>query len=55
MSAYLDQNSDLQEEYANKLAEIYKLGCEFVYFDGSEGTNLPTLRESIVAKLRDTL
>ena len=41
MSAYLDQNSDLQEEYANKLAEIYKLGCEFIYFDGSEGTNLP--------------
>ena len=40
-SVYLDQNSSLQEEIAEKLAEVYNCGCEFVYFDGSEGTNAP--------------
>ena len=40
-SVYLDQNSDLLDEYGKKLAEVYNLGCEFVYFDGSEGVNLP--------------
>ena len=41
VSAYVNQNSDLQEEIADKIAHIYNLGFEFVYFDGSEGTNPP--------------
>lgn len=40
-SVYLDQNTDLQEEIADKIAEAYNCGFEFVYFDGSEGTNAP--------------
>lgn len=40
-SVYLDQNTDLQEEVGDKLAEAYNCGFEFVYFDGSEGTNPP--------------
>ena len=40
-SCYPDQDTDLPEELAEKVAQIYKLGFEFTYFDGSEGTNLP--------------
>ena len=40
-SVYLDQNTDLQDEVAQKLARAYDCGFEFVYFDGSEGTNTP--------------
>ncbi len=40
-SIYLDQNSDLQDEVADKISKIYGCGFEFVYFDGSEGTNAP--------------
>lgn len=40
-STYLDQNSSLADEIAEKLAEVYDCGFEFIYFDGSEGTNLP--------------
>ncbi len=40
-SVYINQNTDLQEEIAQKLAEIYKAGFQFVYFDGSEGVNPP--------------
>jgi hypothetical protein len=40
-SVYIDQNSDLQEEIAQKLADIYSAGFQFVYFDGSEGVNPP--------------
>lgn len=40
-SVYLDQNTDLQDEIADKLAAIYNLGFSFAYFDGSEGTNAP--------------
>jgi hypothetical protein len=40
-SVYIDQNTDLQEEIAQKLADIYKAGFQFVYFDGSEGVNAP--------------
>ncbi len=38
---YADQNTDLQDEVAEKIAEIYNLGFGFLYFDGSEGANLP--------------
>ena len=40
-SIYLDQNSALQDEIADKIANLYNAGFEFVYFDGSEGTNAP--------------
>ena len=40
-SVYVDQNSTLQDEIADKIAKIYNCGFEFVYFDGSEGTNAP--------------
>lgn len=40
-SVYIDQNSGLQDEIGDRLAEIYNAGFEFVYFDGSEGTNAP--------------
>lgn len=40
-TCYLDQNSSLADEIADKLAATYNCGCEFAYFDGSEGTNAP--------------
>ncbi len=40
-SVYIDQNTDLQEEIAEKIANIYKAGFRFCYFDGSEGVNPP--------------
>ena len=40
-SAYVDQRTDLQDEIADNFAELYDAGFEFVYFDGSEGTNPP--------------
>lgn len=40
-SVYLGQNSDLQDEIAEKIARTYNLGFEFAYFDGSEGTDAP--------------
>lgn len=40
-SCYLDQNTDLQDEVAVKLADAYDAGFQFIYFDGSEGTNPP--------------
>ncbi|MBQ3079719.1 MAG: hypothetical protein IJC48_06975 [Clostridia bacterium] len=40
-SAYINQNSSLQDEIAEVLAKIYAAGFEFVYFDGSEGVNAP--------------
>ena len=41
MSCYIDQNTDLQDELAGKIARIYDCGFEFVYFDGSEGVSVP--------------
>ncbi|MCQ2163559.1 MAG: hypothetical protein MJZ04_00110 [Bacteroidales bacterium] len=38
---YLDQNSDLQDEIADKIAAIYDCGFEFMYLDGSEGVAPP--------------
>lgn len=40
-SCYIDQNTDLQDEIAKKLARVYDAGFEYIYFDGSEGTNAP--------------
>ena len=40
-SCYLDQNTDLQDEVAAKLAKAYNCGFDYVYLDGSEGVNRP--------------
>jgi hypothetical protein len=40
-SAYIDQRTSLQDEVADAIADIYNAGFEFMYFDGSEGTNAP--------------
>ena len=40
-SVYIDQKTDLQDEIAKKIADIYSIGFMFVYFDGSEGVNPP--------------
>ena len=40
-SIYLEQDSSLQDEIADKIAGIYNCGFEFAYFDGSEGTDPP--------------
>lgn len=41
MSCYLDQNTDLQDEVAAKIAVYYNCGFDYVYLDGSEGVNRP--------------
>lgn len=38
---YLDQQTDIQDEIAEKIARIYDCGFEFMYFDGSEGVGAP--------------
>ena len=40
-SCYIDQMTDLQDEIADKIADIYSAGFEFVYFDGAEGVSPP--------------
>ena len=40
-SVYIDQNSDLQDEVADGIADLWDAGFEFIYFDGSEGVNPP--------------
>lgn len=40
-SCYLDQNSSLADEVAAKIADAYNCGFQYMYFDGSEGTNVP--------------
>ncbi|MBP5487572.1 MAG: hypothetical protein J6Y06_08095 [Bacteroidales bacterium] len=41
-SIYLNQDNDLQDEIAEKIARIYNCGFEFLYLDGSEGVHSPT-------------
>ena len=41
MSCYPDQNTDLQDEVAAKIAVYYNCGFDYVYLDGSEGVNRP--------------
>ena len=38
---HIDQSTSLQDEIADKLAEVYNLGFKFIYFDGSEATQAP--------------
>lgn len=40
-SVHINQNSSLQDEIADEFARVYSVGFEFLYFDGSEGTNPP--------------
>jgi len=40
-SIYIDQNTNLQDEVAERLADTFDAGFRFIYFDGSEGTNAP--------------
>ena len=40
-SIYINQDNDLQDEIAEKIARIYDCGFEFLYLDGSEGVNTP--------------
>ena len=40
-SCYIDQDTDLQDEIAEKIAKIYDCGFEFMYNDGSEGASAP--------------
>jgi hypothetical protein len=40
-SVYINQDNDLQDEMAEKLANIYDAGFQFCYYDGSEGVNAP--------------
>lgn len=40
-SLYIDQRTSLQDEIAEKIANIYDAGFQFIYFDGSEGVNPP--------------
>jgi hypothetical protein len=40
-SVYINQDNSLQDEIADKIANIYDAGFEFIYFDGSEGVNPP--------------
>ena len=40
-SCYIDQDTDLQDEVAAKIARLYSCGFEYVYLDGSEGVNAP--------------
>ena len=40
-SCYIDQDSDLQDEVAEKIAKVYDCGFEFMYYDGSEGASEP--------------
>lgn len=40
-SVYIDQRTGLQDEIAEKIANLYDAGFQFMYFDGSEGVNPP--------------
>lgn len=52
MSCYADQNTDLQDEVAAKIARAYNCGFEYVYLDGSEGVNRPFNYHVANAQLR---
>ena len=38
---YINQSTDLQDEVAKRIGELYDLGFDFFYFDGSEGASEP--------------
>lgn len=40
-SVYINQDNSLQDEIAEKIADFYNAGFQFIYMDGSEGVNPP--------------
>ena len=40
-TCYLDPDSSLADEVAEKIARLYNCGMEFIYLDGSEGVKAP--------------
>ena len=56
-SCYIDQNTSLQDEIAEKIARICNVGFRFMYFDGSEGAcapygiHVPNAQYKVVSKL----
>lgn len=40
-AVYVDQNTDLQDELADRIARVYNLGFDFFCMDGCEGVNSP--------------
>ncbi len=42
MSCYPDQNTDLPDEIADRIARLYNCGFGWVYMDGSEGVQAPS-------------
>ena len=52
VSVYLNQNSSLQDEIAEKIAALYNCGFEFIYMDGSEGVSAPFEYHVANAQLR---
>ncbi len=51
-SVYIDQRTSLQDEIAEKIANIYDAGFQFIYFDGSEGVNPPFGNNVALAQYR---
>ncbi|WP_298650091.1 hypothetical protein [uncultured Proteiniphilum sp.] len=51
-SVYIDQRTGLQDEIAEKIADIYDAGFQFIYFDGSEGVNPPFALNVALAQYR---
>ena len=51
-SCYIDQDTDLQDEVAAKLARAYNCGFDYVYLDGSEGVHRPFSFHVADAQLR---
>lgn len=41
VTVHIDQSTSLQDEIADKIAEVYNMGFKFIYFDGSEATQAP--------------
>ena len=52
VSTYIDQNSSLQDEIAEKIARIYRCGLDFLYFDGSENANEPSTVNISLSQLK---
>ena len=51
-SCYLDQETTLGDEIADKIADAYSAGFRFCYFDGSEGTGAPYAYQVPLAQYR---
>ena len=52
ISSYIDQDTSLQDEIGDMIADIYDCGLEFLYFDGSEDANPPCTVNISLSQLR---